>query len=91
MHITLMASAPGSFDCESGSSISYAPAYVPPATSDQYYTATQGIGSCAITLTEMPVMSGDDIRGTFTASLEPDSGTGPAITISNGRFSAKLQ
>ena len=91
MHITLMASAPGTFDCEGGSSISYAPAYVPPPTSEQYFTATQGIGSCSIILTEMPVASGDSIRGTFSASLEPDSGTGPAITISNGRFSAKLQ
>src|SRR5262245_42750155 len=92
MSIVLRASAPGSFDCRpAGNVISYAPAWVPGATSDQYYSATQLTGSCAITLTEVPAASGDSIRGTFTATLELESGTDPAITISNGRFSAKLQ
>jgi hypothetical protein len=88
MHMMLMANAPGSLDCETGSSIAYAPNYF---SADPYFLATQGVGTCAITLTEMPMARGDSMRGTFTASLEPQSGTGPGVTISNGRFSATLQ
>jgi hypothetical protein len=91
MDITLMAIAPGPIDCEGGSSISYAPVYMEPATVEQYYMATQGIGSCAITIAKMPTGIGDSIVGTFTASLVPQSGTGPNMTISNGRFRALLQ
>jgi hypothetical protein len=92
MHITLASAiAPGNIDCEGGSSISYAPAYMEPATAEQYYMATQGIGSCAITITKVPTAIGDTFVGTFTASLDPQSGTGPSMTISNGRFRALLQ
>jgi hypothetical protein len=77
---------PGTFECsKGGAGVGYAPMF------GMGYVASMSQGSCTIIATSVGKNAGEITEGTFTATLVPSMGGGANITITNGRFKAKIK